>query len=223
MNAIKKGDAPPSWARDVLLNPDSAYTGGDEAAMYTAMQLMEAGSDTTREVLNIFVMAVIHNPDVFKQLRAEVDGICQQNGTLRCPTPADCDNLHYTAATVKELLRWRPIFPLTPDHVLSKNLEFESWSFPKGTGFVLNGWAIANDCEDPQSFNPSRWLDGNEMNMIHGLWQFGGGRRVCVGYRLAQRSLILNIARLTQCFDFAAVSDRHQLQHDPNHLDHANT
>jgi cytochrome P450 len=215
-DSIETGNAPPSWARDVLLNPESAYKGNDEEAMYCAMQLMEAGSDTTREALNIFIMAMIHNPDVFAKLRGEVDNVCDNNGILRCPTLEDADNLPYTAATVKEVLRWRPIFPLTPEHTLSKDLEFEGYQFPAGVGFVINGHAVANDCDDPHSFKPSRWLDGNEMNVAHGLWQFGGGRRICVGYRLAQRSLILNIARLTQCFDFATVSSFPPLLHVAN-------
>jgi hypothetical protein len=49
-------------------------------------------------------------------------------------------------------------------------------------------------------------MNGHETDISHGLWQFGGGRRICVGYRLAQRSLFINIARLIQCVDFKAVS-----------------
>ena len=42
--------------------------------------------------------------------------------------------------------------------------------------------------------------------MTEGLWQFGGGRRVFVGYRVAQMELFVAVARLVAGFDFMAVS-----------------
>lgn len=203
--AVQEGTAPPSWARDVLLNPASKYTGNEEEAMYCAMQLVEAGSDTTREALNIFVMAVIKHPEVLVRLREEIDGTCDTQQGLRLPQMEDMESMPFVCGTIKEVLRWRPIFPLTPEHSLSQPLEFQGYRFPAGVSFVLNGIAIADDCDDPSIFKPARWLDGNESNVAHGLWQFGGGRRICVGYRLAQRGLFLNIARLAMCFDFTAV------------------
>jgi cytochrome P450 len=115
------------------------------------------------------------------------------------------ESLPYVCAIFKELLRWRPIFPLTPDHTSTAALDFDGYHFPAGVGFVINGIAVANECEDPLDFRPERWLDGHEQDAAHGLWQFGGGRRICVGYRLAQRSLFINLARLIYCFDYVPV------------------
>ena len=42
--------------------------------------------------------------------------------------------------------------------------------------------------------------------MTEGLWQFGGGRRVFVGYRVAQMELFVAVARLVAGFDIMAVS-----------------
>ncbi|KAK3319713.1 cytochrome P450 [Cercophora scortea] len=186
-NKVLAGTAPPSFVRDTLLHPDTKYTGSDEDAMYVAMQLIEAGSDTTREALNILIMAALECPDPFLKARAEVDRV-----------------LGYIGAMAKEALRWHPIFNTTPDHAASKDVEFEGYYFPAGVGFVINQVLVCNECENPQAFMPERWMDGHEFDITHGLWQFGGGRRICVGYRLAQRSLFINIARLVQSFDFAA-------------------
>ena len=92
------------------------------------------------------------------------------------------------------------------DHTLRADLEFEDYRFPKGTGFFINEIAVGNECDEPEAFKPERWLDGHEQDASHGLWQFGGGRRICVGYRLAQRGLLINIARLVYCYDHSAVS-----------------
>jgi cytochrome P450 len=204
---IEAGTAPPSFVRDVLLHPDTKFTGDDEEAMYVAMQLIEAGSDTTREALNIFVMSALCCPDAFRKAREEVDRACAADGSpLRLPGIDDMEKMPYISAMIKELLRWRPIFPLTPDHVLTSDMEFEEYHFPAGIGFVISEIPVANECEDPDQFKPERWLNGHEADVVHGLWQFGGGRRICVGYRLAQRSLFINIARLVFCYDYVAVS-----------------
>ncbi|KAK4042057.1 cytochrome P450, partial [Parachaetomium inaequale] len=201
---VRAGKAPPSFVRDVLLHEDTKYTGGDVDAMHVAMQLIEAGSDTTREALNVMVMAALEHPEAFRRARIEIDRVCGVDGRARLPVLEDMEGLRYVCAMAKEVLRWRPIFVLTPDHVASQDVDFEGYHFPAGTGFVINEVLVGNECEDPERFEPERWMDGHEMDIVHGLWQFGGGRRICVGYRLAQRSLFINIARLAQCFDYAA-------------------
>ncbi|KAL2817918.1 cytochrome P450 [Aspergillus cavernicola] len=202
---VEQGTAPPSWVRDVLLHPDTKFTGDDQEAMYVALQLLEAGSDTTREVLNIFAMAALCYPDKFQKAREEVDRICGAGTESRLPGLNDLEQMPYICAIIKELLRWRPIFPFTPDHVLTSDMEFEDYHFPAGVGFVINGIPVCNECEDPEEFKPERWLDGYETDPAHGLWQFGGGRRICVGYRLAFRGLFINVARLVFCYDYKAA------------------
>lgn len=204
-NQVEDGTAPPSFVRDVLLNKDTRYKGNDEDCMYLAMQLVEAGSDTTREALNIMVMAMLEYPKPFSKARADIDRVCGTGEDARLPVLSDMEDLRFICAIAKEMLRWRPIFILTPDHVASQDLEFEGYRFPAGTGFVINEVPVSNECENPSMFYPERWMNGHETDISHGLWQFGGGRRICVGYRLAQRSLFINIARLIQCFDFKPV------------------
>jgi cytochrome P450 len=211
---VENGTAPPSWIRDVLLHPDTKFTGNDREAMYVAMQLLEAGSDTTREVLNIFAMAALCYPNKFQKAREEVDMHCATAPKFRLPGVDDLEEMPYICAFIKELLRWRPIFPFTPDHELTSDMEFEGYHFPAGVGFVINEIPVCNECEDPKEFKPERWLDGHETDAAHGLWQFGGGRRICVGYRLAFRGLFINVARLLFCYNFEAVSQQQRHNSD---------
>ncbi|KAE8370652.1 cytochrome P450 [Aspergillus caelatus] len=215
---VENGTAPPSWVRDVLLHPDTKFTGNDQEAMYVALQLLEAGSDTTREALNIFAMAALSCPDKFQKAREEVDSQCSTTENFRLPGIDDLKKMPYICAMIKELLRWRPIFPFTPDHVLTSDMEFEGYSFPAGVGFVINGIPVCNECEDPEDFKPERWLDGYETDAAHGLWQFGGGRRICVGYRLAFQGLFINVARLVFCYNYEAAGP-----YDPKRLNHHKT
>ncbi|KAK4206937.1 cytochrome P450 [Rhypophila decipiens] len=199
---VENGTAGPSFVRDYLMHPDTRFKGDSDDLMYVAMQLIEAGSDTTREALNIMTMAALEYPDIFAKARAEVDRVCGVGKDARLPTLEDMEVLPYISAMCKEVLRWRPIFPMLPEHVATQDIEFEGYYFPAGTGFVINGSAVGMECEDPERFLPERWLNGHEQDIAHGLWQFGGGRRICVAYRLAQRSLFINVARLAQCIDY---------------------
>ncbi|KAK1775525.1 cytochrome P450 [Copromyces sp. CBS 386.78] len=198
---IQNGTAPPSFARDVLLNPDTPYKGDDDDMMYVAMELVEAGSDTTRMALNVAFMAALEHPSAFRKAREEVDRVCGKDADARLPTLADLEDLKYICAMAKEVMRWRPIIAPPPDHTSTKDFDFDGYHFPAGTGFVLNLPALSEEVRDPESFVPERWLDGHETNITHGLWLFGGGRRICVGYRLAQNSLFLLLSRLVQSFD----------------------
>jgi hypothetical protein len=63
--ADKADTEPPSFVRDVLLNDDRKFTGDDQEAIYVAMQLIEAGSDTTSEALNIYTMSALWYPEKF--------------------------------------------------------------------------------------------------------------------------------------------------------------
>ena len=73
--------------------------------MYVALQLIEAGSDTSREALNVFIMASICYPDLFRKARREVDKVCGTGNDLRLPVLADMPELPYICATIKEVLR----------------------------------------------------------------------------------------------------------------------
>lgn len=201
---IANGTAPPSFVRDVLLHGDTKYTGDETEAMWLAMGVIAAGSDNIRMTLNTFVMSMICHPHILQKAHHEIDRIC---GSSRLPHLADKPCMPYIDALIKELLRWRPVVPVIPQHRLTQDLEFEGYHFPRGTDFVINSLAVCAEVEEPEKFRPERWLDGqgNEGSITHGLWQFGGGRRICVGYKVAQQELFVAVARLCYCFDFEAV------------------
>ena len=205
--SIDEGTAPPSFARNALLHEDFKYTGNDEQAMYLAMSAISAGSDNTRMILNTLVMASLCFPDALQKARDEADGVCGGNAE-RLPLISDIEQMPYTCALVKEILRWRPLFPVVPPHVSTQDIEFEGYHFPAGTEFMINTIPVCKHVEKSDSFIPERWLDGNETNIGAGLYIFGGGRRICVGYKLAQTQLFIALSRLAYCFDYAAVSPR---------------
>ena len=201
--ACEEGTAPPSFVRDALLAKETQYAGNDEEAMYLAMSTISAGSDNTRMPLNTLVMAALCHPDAITKAREEADSVC---GAGRLPGIGDMPKMPYTCALVKEVLRWRPPVPLIPQHQSTQDLKFEGYWFPAGTEFLVNSFPVAHNGDGLDAFRPERWMDGTEASITQGLWVFGGGRRVCVGYKLAQTQLFVAFARLLYCFDYAPVS-----------------
>ena len=203
--ACDEGTAPPSFVRDALLAEQTRFKGSDDDAMYLALSTVSAGSDSTRIPMNALVAAALCHPDAMRKAREEADAVCGSRAT-RLPGLADMHKMPFTCALLKEVLRWRPPIPLVPQHQLTQDLEFEGYYFAVGTEFLINSFPVAHDIDTPEGFCPERWLGANEASLTQGLWVCGGGRRICVGYKLGQRQLFVAYARLLYCFDFAAVS-----------------
>lgn len=60
-------------------------------------------------ILQHLVLAMILHPEVMHKAQAEIDAVV---GRERVPTSDDYDQLPYIRATIKEVMRWRPPFPL---------------------------------------------------------------------------------------------------------------
>ncbi|KAK1587114.1 hypothetical protein Q3G72_009683 [Acer saccharum] len=90
--------------------------------------------------------------------------------------------------------------------------NFMGYLIPKDTQVFMNAWAIRRDpeCwEDPMSFKPERFLGSNieikGQNFV--FIPFGSGRRICVGFLLAERVLHLGVASLLYYFDWELGKD----------------
>ena len=205
MKAGREPDAEPSFARDKACNE---FSGDEEHGMYLSILAVVAGSDSPRMAINALVMASISYPETLQLARDEIDQICGKNAT-RLPGLDDMSNLPFVCATIKEVLRWRPIVLITPQRILVDDMEFTGYRFPAGTEFLANNMAICtNMCHDPETFRPQRWLE-TKGGINQDLWQyaFSAGRRSCVGYKLAQKMLFVAYARLLYCFDFKPVGE----------------
>ncbi|KAH8716738.1 cytochrome P450 2C31 [Phaeosphaeriaceae sp. PMI808] len=192
--AVTNGSAPPSFVRDILLHPDTRYTGNDEEAMYLATS---------------------------KRAREEVEKVCTDGENIRLPRMSDLSEMPYIAAMIKEVLRWRPTVPIVPPHQLTENLEIDGHFIPAGTSLLINSIALSNEIDNSGDFIPERWIDGTDTRTTHNFWGFGGGRRICVGWRVAEQALFIAFARLLYCFEMAPsgpIDDRelnHQTLNEP--------
>jgi cytochrome P450 len=118
---------------------------------------------------------------------------------------SDLSAIPYTAAMIKEALRWRPTVPIVSPHQLTEKLEFDRYFVPAGTVFLINSIALSNEFNNAHEFQPERSIDDSEARMANNFWEFGGGRRICVGWKVAEQALFIAFARLVYCFKLTPV------------------
>lgn len=120
-------------------------------------------------------------------------------------------------------------------HATTEDDEFEGYHIPAGTVVTYNNWGIANDpveYNQPERFWPERFLDEDLDKFLNGHLGFGAGeiypfpetldrwsqvcafgsdkylcqgRRACVAYNVAVKSMLIAVSRLVYCFDCLQV------------------
>jgi hypothetical protein len=183
----------------------------DLYAAYIGAQLWEAGSDTTSTELYGFYQALLLYPEVQAKGQEELDRVI---GNDRMPTLDDMDQLPYVRACVKESLRWLPTAVLGAfPHATTEEDTYEGYKIPKNASVVLNVWTIHRDPAryyTPERFVPERFFGDSKTSQESSAsmdvskrdhFGFGSGRRICPGMSVADRSMLLGIARTFWAFD----------------------
>ncbi|PNS18180.1 3-hydroxyphenylacetate 6-hydroxylase [Sphaceloma murrayae] len=207
------GKAPPCFAVDFLQATANSHF--DELQKTFVMgTLLEAGSDTTRVAISQMLAGAVLYPDWVERAREHLDRVCgslEKGEQLRLPVWEDRNELTYITAAVKEGFRWRPMIPLGVPHVLSADLDYEGYKFPAGTTVTWNNFYIGlnpEEHEQPERYWPERFMNEDVGNVLKGHWAFGPGRRVCVGYNMAETNAWMALSRLLYCFNFEANPDK---------------
>ncbi|KAG6884867.1 hypothetical protein C0993_007648 [Termitomyces sp. T159_Od127] len=146
-------------------------------------------------------MAMALNPQKQHIAQAEIDRVIGNN---RLPIIADCNDLPYVNAVIKETIRWHPSLPLSIARASAEDSFFRGYFIPKGTIIIPNAWAVAfevHDKYDVEAFIPERFLNPTCTTIDPAVWAFGFGRRVCPGKALAENTLFAVISTIIAAFD----------------------
>jgi cytochrome P450 len=73
------------------------------------------------------------NPEVCKRAQDEIDNV---TGGDRLPEYHDRPSLPYVEAIYREVMRWRPPFPLGVAHSVTEDDIYDGYFIPKGQFFV---------------------------------------------------------------------------------------
>ncbi|XP_070833582.1 steroid 17-alpha-hydroxylase/17,20 lyase isoform X1 [Chaetodon trifascialis] len=175
----------------------------DDRLLMTVGDIFGAGVETTTTVLKWAITYLIHHPQMQKRIQEELDS---KVGGDRFPQLSDRGSLPYLEATIREVLRIRPVAPLLIPHVALSDTSLGDFTVRKGTRVIINLWALHHDekeWKNPELFDPGRFLNSEGTGLIipsSSYLPFGAGVRVCLGEALAKMELFLFLSWTLQRF-----------------------
>jgi cytochrome P450 len=168
--------------------------------------LIGAGYDTTAAALAWTLWCSLLHGTAWSAMRDEADDVF---GAVAAPSGPDHSTLNALVVAdrvVRETLRLHPAGAISPREA-AQNVTIGDIEVRKGTLILWSAHLAGRDPDtwpDPLSFEPDRFIDPDDTQraLAHHAWiPFGGGRRNCIGFALAQMELILIISRLAQRLD----------------------
>lgn len=190
----------------------------EDHLVMTMNDVFNAGLETSATTLRWLLAFLVTYPEIQARVHAELDDVI---GSGRMPCLNDRGNLPYLESTIAEVLRIRAIVPLSLPHKATCDTTLGGYDVPKGTMLISNIWAMhhdKNEWENPEVFDPSRFLDkdgkllGSERKFsaagVRSYLPFSAGRRGCLGESLAKTEMFLVASRLLHQFKFENPAGR---------------
>ncbi|KAG9110051.1 hypothetical protein FRC07_008236 [Ceratobasidium sp. 392] len=196
---IAHGSNEPSIVRALLEDPPKVGLSQSDLEDYIkhiAIALFGAS-------LEVFVIAMIHYPEVQAKAQEEIDRIV---GTRRLPTFEDQPQLPYIDQIIKEVMRWQPVTPLAVPHTSTQEDVYREYRIPKGAIVIGNVWAMSRNEDvypNPETFNPDRFSDTS----VPSVPAFGFGRRLCPGMHYAEASIFIAVVSLLAAYNIMPAKD----------------
>jgi cytochrome P450 len=193
---------------DVLLSARDPETG----AAFSRAQLRDqiatmivAGHETTALTLFWSLYLLASAPSEQERVAQEVRGLDLGHEGAAEALP----KLTYTRAVVDEALRlYPPAFIIVRKSIAPDRVG--GVAVPKGSMVSVAPWVLHRHVQlwqDPDVFNPSRFLEPQPRANRFAYLPFGAGPRVCVGAQFALTEASLVLASLIQSFEVALADD----------------
>ena len=191
----------PSCLVEVMLAQEEFGEITDTMTRRLCMDLLIAGTDTSAQTVNWFLLLMANRPEIQAKVHAELDQVI---GPDALPTVDDRTRLPYTFACLAESMRYRTIGPLGVPHKASQDTEIGGYRIPAGAQVLGNVYSIHHDpryWDSPHEFIPERFLPQADGAMPAALTSpsyipFGTGHRRCPGRRFAETTVWLHITRM---------------------------
>ncbi|KAK7700123.1 hypothetical protein SLS64_011141 [Diaporthe eres] len=187
---IVEGRAPECFVTKWQLTDKESSGITDLEGAFTAGTMIEAGSESTSSALYSCIKYLAMSPRVQERANEELSRAVRDQ---RSPSFDDHDQLVYIRAIAKEIVRLRPIAPVSPPHYTTADVIYKGYLIPKGSVISIGTYAIHYDESlhaDPEAFFPERYLGhpltageyaaaSDPYDRNH--FTFGAGRRICAG------------------------------------------
>lgn len=170
----------------------------------TLFTFLFASQDATSSACTWLFQIMADRPEILDKVREE--NLAIRNGDIHAPIDLDqIENMQWTRAVVKEVLRYRPPVIMVP-YVAKKDFPItDTYTAPKGSMVIPTTYLALHDKEaypDPESFVPERWITGDADKQTKNWLVFGTGPHYCLGQTYAQANLMLMIGKASMMLDW---------------------
>jgi cytochrome P450 len=164
----------------------------DQQVFDEVITLLTAGIETTALALAWVFHEIAANPEVERQVLAEVDAVLGG----RPATFDDVPKLTYVGQVAQEVLRKYPLWLLM--RRAAQEVDLGGVRLAPGTEVILSPHAMHHNPEhfaDPGRFDPDRWTPDRARQVPKGAFvPFGGGVHQCIGNHFALTEIALVVA-----------------------------
>ncbi|GMK59354.1 hypothetical protein CspeluHIS016_0703690 [Cutaneotrichosporon spelunceum] len=206
------------WTRAMILSKNgnseeakllSREYSDNEIAM-VVLSFLFASQDAMSSALVYSFQLTADHPEILEKIREEQMRV--RGGDLDAPLTLDLvEDMVYTRAVVKEVLRYRPPVIMVP-YLTTRNFPItEDYTVPKGSMVIPAFWNSLHDetCfPEPDKFMPERWLpneDGSEPlaeSKPQNYLVWGSGPHKCIGPQYAGMHLAATLGTASVLLDW---------------------
>ncbi|MFI5775544.1 cytochrome P450 [Nocardia sp. NPDC051570] len=175
-------------------DPDSDDKHGltDAEIADTAMTIFLAGGETAATTLAWALHLLAAHPDIEQRLHAEVDSVLGN----RPAQFTDLPRLEFTKRVITESLRlWPPGWMAT--RITTSDTQLGDYTLPRDTTMLYSPYLIHHRgdlYDEPDRFDPDRWLPERASAQRGTYIAFGGGARRCIGDTFGTVETVLALA-----------------------------
>uniref|UniRef100_A0A6B0VDT0 Cytochrome n=1 Tax=Ixodes ricinus TaxID=34613 RepID=A0A6B0VDT0_IXORI len=163
-----------------------------------------AGSETVLAAIDWLLLMSAVYPERQKKIQAEIDEVV--GGTDRQVAWSDRTKMPFTQAFMWEVMRYKPVSPISLMRYASKDVAVGSFVIPEGSVVISSFWSVFHDAKlwgDPECFRPERFLvDGGTRALKPDCFiPFSYGKRSCPGKVIANLEVFIYFTTLLQHFN----------------------
>ncbi|KAL1989053.1 hypothetical protein VTN96DRAFT_5816 [Rasamsonia emersonii] len=189
-----------------LLRPEAYRSGtapSSESLYEEAQALLFGGADTTGTTLMHGTFYILSLPEIYRKLKEEL--LRAWPDLEKQPGLSELEKMPYLTAVIKESLRVSPgVASPLPRVVPAPGATISQTFIPGGTVVQMSSHFVHRNpaiFENPDAFNPERWLDAKGKDLDKWLVAFSRGPRSCLGVNLAWAELYICFAHVFRKFD----------------------
>ncbi|CAL1263844.1 unnamed protein product [Larinioides sclopetarius] len=172
----------------------------DKVLMGSLIQFIADGVLSVASIIGLQVKNLLDHPEEQDKIYKEIMEVVGQD---RYPMIEDKSKLTYFNAYMLEAMRTTDFFNFFPSQECTKETTLRGYRIPKRAILLVNFYSCHNDpeiYEEPEKFNPSRFIQTEGKKRPELPISFGIGKRLCLGEGFVMMQIFLLLSTLIQNF-----------------------